>query len=219
MTPQEERPSKILCVGRNYAAHAAELGSDVPKEPLIFLKIPSSVIGDGDPIVIPPWAGRIEHEGEIAVVIGRRARNVSPGDAWAHVAGIMPLNDVTARELQRRDGQWARAKGFDTFCPVGDPVPPKGRDPSSLEVITRVNGEVRQHGFASDMAFPIAYLISWCSTFATLEEGDVLTTGTPEGVGPLIPGDVVEVEIPGVGMVRNPVVGGTDAGPEPRSGA
>lgn len=219
MTPPEERPSKILCVGRNYAAHAAELGSDVPKEPLIFLKIPSSVIGDGDSIVVPPWAGRIEHEGEIAVVIGRRARSVSPDDAWAHVAGIMPLNDVTARELQRRDGQWARAKGFDTFCPVGDPVPPDGRDPGSLEVITRVNGEVRQHGFASDMAFPIAYVISWCSTFTTLEEGDVLATGTPEGVGPLIPGDVVEVEIPGVGMLRNPVVGGTDPGPEPSSRA
>jgi 2-keto-4-pentenoate hydratase/2-oxohepta-3-ene-1,7-dioic acid hydratase in catechol pathway len=213
------RPSKILCVGRNYAAHAAELGNEVPKEPLIFLKATSAVIGDGDPIVIPSWAGRIEHEGEIGIVIGRRARNVSTKDAWKHVASIVPLNDVTARELQKKDGQWARAKGFDSFCPIGTPASAEGRDPRTLEVITRVNGQVRQHGHASDMTFSIPYVVAYCSTFATLEEGDVLATGTPEGVGPLVPGDVVEVEIPGVGLVRNPVVAGNDPGPEPRPNA
>jgi len=213
------RPSKILCVGRNYAAHAAELGNEVPKEPLIFLKAPSSVVGDGDPIVVPAWAGRVEHEGEIGIVIGRRARNVSAADAWKYVAEIVPLNDVTARELQKKDGQWSRAKGFDSFCPIGGGVSASGRDPRTLEVITRVNGQVRQHGHASDMAFPIPYVIAYCSTFATLEEGDVLATGTPEGVGPLVPGDVVEVEIPGVGRVSNPVIAGNDSGPEPRPSA
>ena len=209
------RPSKILCVGKNYAAHARELGSEVPPEPLVFLKPPSSVIGDGEAIVIPSWAGRVDYEGEIAVVIGRPGRRVSPADAWKHVGGIVPLNDVTARELQRKDGQWARAKGFDTFCPVGTPVPPGTGDPLRLEVITRVNGQVRQQGRASDMAFPISYLIAYCSAFTTLEEGDLIATGTPEGVGPLSPGDVVEVEIPGVGGVQNPVVAGTEE-PLPR---
>ena len=209
------RPSKILCVGRNYAAHAKELGSEVPSEPLVFLKPPSSVIGDGEAIVIPSWAGRVDYEGEIAVVIGRPGRCVSPGDAWKHVGGIVPLNDVTARELQRKDGQWARAKGFDTFCPVGTPVPLGKGDSLRLEVITRVNGQVRQQGRVSDMAFPIPYLIAYCSAFTLLEEGDVIATGTPEGVGPLSPGDVVEVEIPVVGTVRNPVVAGTEA-PLPR---
>jgi 2-keto-4-pentenoate hydratase/2-oxohepta-3-ene-1,7-dioic acid hydratase in catechol pathway len=213
------RPSKILCVGRNYAAHAAELGNEVPKEPLIFLKPPTAVIGDGDAIVVPGWAGRVEHEGEIGIVIGRRAKAISARDAWTHVASIVPLNDVTARELQKKDGQWSRAKGFDTFCPIGTPVPAGGRDPRSLEVITRVNGEVRQHGRASDMTFPIPYVIAWCSTFTTLEEGDVIATGTPAGVGPLQPGDVVEVEIPGIGLVRNPVIAGNDPGPEPRPSA
>lgn len=208
------RPSKILCVGRNYAAHAKELGNELPPEPLVFLKPASSLIGSGEEIVLPPWAGRIEYEGEIAVVIGKPARNVAPADAWKHVAGLLPLNDVTARELQKKDGQWVRAKGFDTFCAVGTPVSPSGKDVKSLEVITRVNGQVKQHGRASDMAFPIAYVIAWCSSFSTLEEGDVITTGTPEGVGPLTPGDVVEVEIPGVGMVSNPVVRGVD-GPPP----
>ncbi len=207
------RPSKILCVGRNYAAHARELGNELPPEPLVFFKPPSSLIGDGDEIVIPSWAGRIEYEGEIAVVIGRAARSVSSADAWKHVSGIVPLNDVTARELQRKDGQWARAKGFDTFCAVGTPVPLGDRDPNTIEVITRVNGQVKQHGKASDMAFPIAYVIAWCSSFATLEEGDIITTGTPEGVGPLVPGDEVEVEVPGVGIVRNPVVRGVEAPP------
>jgi 2-keto-4-pentenoate hydratase/2-oxohepta-3-ene-1,7-dioic acid hydratase in catechol pathway len=211
--PLAKRPSKILCVGRNYAAHAKELGNELPPEPLVFLKPASSLIDSGEEIVLPTWAGRIEYEGEIAVVIGRPARNVAPAEAWKHVSGIVPLNDVTARELQKKDGQWARAKGFDTFCAVGTPVPAQGIDPASLQVITRVNGTVRQQGKASDMAFPISYLIAWCSSFATLEEGDLITTGTPEGVGPLTPGDVVEVEIPGVGILSNPVVRGVDAPP------
>ena len=211
-----KRPSKILCVGRNYAAHAKELGNELPAEPLIFLKPASSIIGNGDQIVIPPWAGRIEYEGEIAVVIGKPARSVSPADAWKHVSHLVPLNDVTARELQKKDGQWARAKGFDTFCAIGTPVAVDGKDPTKLEVITRVNGQVKQHGKASDMAFPIPYVIAWCSTFSTLEEGDIITTGTPEGVGPLAPGDVVEVEVPGVGVLSNPVVRGVDPPPPPR---
>jgi 2-keto-4-pentenoate hydratase/2-oxohepta-3-ene-1,7-dioic acid hydratase in catechol pathway len=207
------RPAKILCVGRNYAAHARELGNELPAEPLVFLKPSSSLIESGAEIVIPPWAGKIEYEGEIAVVIGRPGRSIAAADAWKHVGGILPLNDVTARDLQKKDGQWARAKGFDTFCAVGTPVSPNGRDPRTLEVITRLNGKVRQHGKASDMAFSIPYVIAWCSSFATLEEGDLITTGTPEGVGPLTPGDVVEVEVPGVGIVRNPVVRGVDAPP------
>ena len=214
--PLARRPSKILCVGRNYAAHAAELGSEVPSEPLVFLKPSSAVIGEGDPIVVPGWAGRIEHEGEIGIVIGRPARNTTVGDAWTHVAGIVPLNDVTARELQRRDGQWSRAKGFDSFCPIGTPAALSGKDPQALEVITRVNGAVRQHGYARDMAFPISYLIAYCSSFTTLEEGDVLATGTPEGVGPLVPGDVVEVEIPGIGCLMNRVIADNAPGPESR---
>jgi 2-keto-4-pentenoate hydratase/2-oxohepta-3-ene-1,7-dioic acid hydratase in catechol pathway len=214
--PLAKRPSKILCVGRNYAAHAKELGNEMPAEPLVFLKPASSIVGNGDQIVIPPWAGRIEYEGEIAVVIGKPARSVSPAEAWKHVSHLVPLNDVTARELQKKDGQWARAKGFDTFCAIGEPVPVAGKDPTKLEVITRVNGQVKQHGKSSDMAFPIAYVIAWCSAFSTLEEGDIITTGTPEGVGPLTPGDVVEVEVPGVGVLSNPVVRGVDSAPPPR---
>jgi 2-keto-4-pentenoate hydratase/2-oxohepta-3-ene-1,7-dioic acid hydratase in catechol pathway len=214
--PLVRHPSKILCVGRNYAAHAKELGNEVPAEPLVFLKPASSLIDSGQEIVLPTWAGRIEYEGEIAVVIGRPARNVSPADAWKHVSGIVPLNDVTARELQKKDGQWARAKGFDTFCPVGTPVATSGKDLQNLEVLTRVHGRVKQHGKVSDMAVPIPYLIAWCSSFSTLEEGDIIATGTPEGVGPLSEGDVVEVEIPGIGVLSNPVVRGADSPPPPR---
>ena len=199
------QPTTIVCVGRNYVAHARELGTEVPEKPLLFFKPPSAVIGDGQPIVLPSASERVEHEGEIAVIIGRRARNVSEAEALAVVGGVAPLNDVTARDLQRTDGQWARAKGFDTFCPIGPamPLPPDWRE---LEVICRVNDEVRQHGRASEMAFGIPYLIAYVSRIMTLEPGDVLATGTPEGVGPLRPGDVVEVELVGGGRVRNPVV-------------
>jgi 2-keto-4-pentenoate hydratase/2-oxohepta-3-ene-1,7-dioic acid hydratase in catechol pathway len=200
------RPSKIVCVGRNYLEHAKELGNEVPERPLIFLKPPSSLVADGEAIVLPAASERVEHEGEIAVVIGERARNVAAADAMRYVAGYAALNDVTARDLQRSDDQWTRAKGFDTFCPLGRITPvAEVPDPSALEVICRVNGEVRQRGRAADMAFPIPALIEYVTAIMTLEPGDVLATGTPAGVGPLRPGDVVEVEIPGVGSIRNPV--------------
>lgn len=199
------RPSKIVCVGRNYVEHAKELGNTVPERPLIFLKPPSSLIADGEPIVLPADSSRVEHEGEIAVVIGRRARNVAAADAYDYVAGYAALNDVTARDLQRSDEQWTRAKGFDTFCPLGSMKPAVGIDPEKLEVICRVNGEVRQRGRAEEMAFPIPVLIEYITRVMTLEPGDVIATGTPLGISPLKPGDVVEVEVPGVGTIRNPV--------------
>jgi 2-keto-4-pentenoate hydratase/2-oxohepta-3-ene-1,7-dioic acid hydratase in catechol pathway len=200
------RPSKIVCVGRNYLEHARELGNEVPERPLIFFKPPSSLVADGEAIVLPPESERVEYEGEIAVVIGRRARKVSAADAWDYVAGIAPLNDVTARDLQKTDGQWTRAKGFDTFCPLGTMVPlGQIADRDALEVICRVNGEVRQRGRVGDMAFDIPTLIEYISGVMTLEPGDVIATGTPAGVAPLQPGDVVEVEIPGVGILKNPV--------------
>jgi 2-keto-4-pentenoate hydratase/2-oxohepta-3-ene-1,7-dioic acid hydratase in catechol pathway len=200
---QRQKPTKIVCVGRNYAAHARELGNDVPERPLLFLKPPSSLVGDGDPIELPPDSVRVEHEAEIGVVIGSRCRHVAEADALHHVAGYLPLNDVTARDLQKLDVQFTRGKGFDTFCPVGVMVP--HHDWRDLEVICRVNGTVRQHGHATDMVFGVPSLISAISRIMTLEPGDIIATGTPEGVGPLLPGDVVEVEIPGLGAVRNPV--------------
>ncbi len=199
-------PTKIVCVGRNYVAHAKELGNPMPERPIIFLKPPSSIIGDGDAIVLPPDSKRVEHEGEIAVVIGRRARNVPADRAFDYVGGYAPLNDVTARDLQKLDEQWTRAKGFDTFCPVGSIIPADAIDHSALQVITRVNGEVRQHGYVDQMAFPIPILIESITRVMTLEPGDLIATGTPSGVGPLQRGDVVEVEVPGVGILSNPVM-------------
>lgn len=196
-------PGKIVCVGRNYAAHARELGNDVPERPLLFLKPPSSVIGDGDTILLPPDSQRVEHEAEIAVIIGQRCHGVAEADALRYVAGFAPLNDVTARDLQKADVQFTRAKGYDTFCPIG-PIA-EGRDWRDLEVIGRVNGTVRQHGRASDMVFGVPAIIAYVTRIMTLEPGDVIATGTPEGVGPLEPGDVVEVQIPGIGSVRNHV--------------
>jgi 2-keto-4-pentenoate hydratase/2-oxohepta-3-ene-1,7-dioic acid hydratase in catechol pathway len=209
-------PSKVVCVGRNYVEHAAELGNVVPDRPLLFLKPPSSVIGDGDPIVLPPQSGRVEHEGEIGVVIGRRCVRVREADAMAYVAGYCALNDVTARDLQRLDDQWTRAKGFDTFCPMGRVAPAESLDWHELEVRCRVDGELRQHGHARDMAFGIPFLVSYISAIMTLEAGDVIATGTPAGVGPLPAGCEVEVEIPGLSRVRNPV---RSAEPEPGSPA
>jgi 2-keto-4-pentenoate hydratase/2-oxohepta-3-ene-1,7-dioic acid hydratase in catechol pathway len=199
------RPSKIVCIGRNYVEHARELGNEMPERPLLFLKPPSSLIASGDTILLPAASGQVEHEAEIAVVIGKRAVDVSAGRALEYVAGYAPLNDVTARDLQRADGQWTRGKGFDTFCPVGDAAPAEGIDPQTLEVICRVNGEIRQHGRAADMAFPIPTLIEYISAVMTLEPGDLIATGTPAGVGRLVQGDVVEVEVPGFGSLRNPV--------------
>lgn len=199
------RPSKIVCVGRNYAAHARELGNEIPERPLLFFKPPSAIIADGAPIVLPRASQRVEHEAEIALVIGRRARRVKAADALGLVAGITVANDVTARDLQKTDGQWARAKGFDTFCPLGTTVT-AGYDLATLEIIGRVNGTVRQHGRIADLIFPLPVLLEYITGIMTLEPGDVILTGTPEGVGPLAPGDVVEVEIPGVATIRNPVI-------------
>jgi 2-keto-4-pentenoate hydratase/2-oxohepta-3-ene-1,7-dioic acid hydratase in catechol pathway len=200
----ETRPGKIVCVGRNYVEHARELGNDMPTEPLLFLKPPSSVIGDGAPVELPAASERVEFEGEIGVVIGARLRDAGEDEARAAVRAIVALNDVTARDLQRRDPQWTRAKGFDTFCPIGvpsDAVPSL----DDLTVVTRVNGEERQRGSSRDMAFPIAMLLSYISRIMTLEPGDVVATGTPAGVGPLADGDVVEVEVVGLSRVSNPV--------------
>jgi len=197
-------PSKIVCFGRNYREHAKELGNDVPKEPLIFLKPPSSVVRDGEPIVLTPQSKRVEHEGEIGIVIQKSLRHASAKEAGAAIGGIVALNDVTARDLQRTDSQWTRAKGFDTFCPLGEPGNPPN-DLATLTVVTRVNGEERQRGSASEMVFSIPDLLSYISEIMTLEPGDVVATGTPAGVGTLAPGDVVEVEVLGVSRVRNPV--------------
>jgi 2-keto-4-pentenoate hydratase/2-oxohepta-3-ene-1,7-dioic acid hydratase in catechol pathway len=196
-------PTKIVCVGRNYAAHARELGNDVPERPLLFLKPPSSLIGSGEAIVLPPDSQRVEHEAEIGVLIGRRSRNVSEAEAEVRIAGFLPLNDVTARDLQKLDVQFTRAKGFDTFCPVGEAVPHGAW--RELEIVCRVNGEQRQHGRAADMIFGVPQLIAYISRIMTLEAGDIVATGTPEGVGPLHAGDVVEIEIPGLGRISNPV--------------
>lgn len=199
------KPSKIVCVGRNYAAHARELGNDVPERPLLFLKPPSALLASGERICLPPDSERVEHEGEIAIVIGQRVRHVPEAEALACVAGYAPLNDVTARDLQKLDVQFTRAKGFDTFCPVGAMGAAPGGDWRELEVRCRVNGEERQHGFAHQMVFGIPALIAYVSRIMTLEPGDLIATGTPEGVGPLRPGDVVEVAITGIGSVTNPV--------------
>jgi 2-keto-4-pentenoate hydratase/2-oxohepta-3-ene-1,7-dioic acid hydratase in catechol pathway len=187
-------PTKILCIGRNYAAHAKELGSDVPAEPLVFLKPPSSLLGPDEEIRLPPASARVEHEAELGVVIGRRARHVPRERALEHVFGYVCVCDVTARDLQRKDGQWTRAKGFDTFCPVGPSVE-TDFDPATARVVCRVNGEVRQDGSTSQMIFDVPSLVVYASRVMTLEPGDLLVTGTPEGVGPLVAGDVLEVEI------------------------
>jgi 2-keto-4-pentenoate hydratase/2-oxohepta-3-ene-1,7-dioic acid hydratase in catechol pathway len=199
-------PSKIVCVGRNYAAHARELGNEVPKQPMLFFKPPSSLIGPGEAIVLPAASQQVEYEAEIGVVIGKRARNVREREAMAYVRGFTCANDVSARDLQKTDGQWGRAKGFDTFCAVG-PVVAEGLDWGALEVIGRLNGEERQRGRTSEMVFSIPVLIEYISRVMTLEPGDLILTGTPEGVGRMQAGDVVEVEIPGVGTLHNPVTG------------
>lgn len=201
-------PSKIVCVGRNYAAHARELGNEPPERPLLFLKPPSAVVRSGEPLVLPAASGRVEHEAEIAVVLARRLTDAVEEEVASALAGVTCANDVTARDLQRTDGQWTRAKGFDTFCPLGSEVVPLEAPGAwrSLEVMGRVNGELRQHGRASDMVFGIPELVAAISGIMTLEPGDVILTGTPSGVGPLEAGDEVEVEIPGVGRLANPVI-------------
>lgn len=202
-------PSKIVCVGRNYAEHARELGNQVPSEPLLFLKAPSALITDGDPILIPKQSERVEHEGELAAVIGRQCSKLSPqDDPRNYIFGLLCLNDVTARDIQRRDVQFTRAKSFDTFCPVSFYIT-TGLDPAApRDVLTRVNGEVRQRGSTRQMVFPINFLIRYISHQMTLQPGDIIATGTPSGVSELKPGDRVEVDIEGLGCLQNPVISG-----------
>jgi 2-keto-4-pentenoate hydratase/2-oxohepta-3-ene-1,7-dioic acid hydratase in catechol pathway len=198
-------PGKIVCVGRNYAAHAAELGNEVPKEPLIFLKPPSAIIGPGESIVLTPQSQRVEHEAELALVVGRRCSHLKDSDdALSYLLGYSCLNDVTARDLQKSDVQFTRAKGFDTFCPVGPHIETQ-LDPADVLVEAHVNGALRQSGRTSLMAYPVAFLVRWISRVMTLFPGDLIATGTPAGVGPLVAGDVVEVSVSGVGVLRNPV--------------
>ncbi|MHB8499976.1 MAG: fumarylacetoacetate hydrolase family protein [Candidatus Acidiferrales bacterium] len=199
------KPGKIVCVGRNYAAHAAEFGNEVPKEPLIFLKPPSAIIAPGEPIVLTPQSQRVEHEGELALVVGRRCSHLKDSDdPLGYLLGYSCLNDVTARDLQKSDVQFTRAKGFDTFCPVGPHIETQ-LDPTDVLVEARVNGVLRQSGRTSLMVYPVAFLVRWISHVMTLYPGDVIATGTPAGVGPLVAGDVVEVSVDGVGVLRNPV--------------
>lgn len=200
-----DRPGKIVCVGRNYREHAKELGNAVPTQPLLFLKPSTSIIRTGEAIVSPALSTKVEHEGEIGVVIGKAIRRASEAEALAAVRGIVALNDVTARDLQKSDPQWTRGKGFDTFCPIG-PEWVGTPDFSALEVVCRVNGVVRQRGVGSEMVFSVPMLLAYISQVMTLEPGDVVATGTPAGVGPLVPGDTVEVEVVGLSTVSNPVV-------------
>jgi len=203
------RPGKIVCIGLNYRAHIAESlsvspGAAPPSEPLLFLKPPSAVLDPEAAIRYPSGVTRLDPEAELAVVIGRRARRVSRQDALAHVAGLTAFNDVSARNLQKQDGQWTRAKGFDTFAPLG-PWITVGLSPGRLDVVCRVNGETRQRGNTADLSFPVDLLVSFISHVMTLEPGDVIATGTPAGIAPIEIGDVVEVEVEGVGVLRNPV--------------
>jgi 2-keto-4-pentenoate hydratase/2-oxohepta-3-ene-1,7-dioic acid hydratase in catechol pathway len=198
------RPSKVVCVGRNYAAHARELGNEVPKQPLLFLKPPSSVIGPGEAIRCPPQSTDVQHEAELGVVMGRALSRAGAAEARQAIFGWTCVNDVTARDIQREEKQFTRAKGFDTFCPVG-PWVDTSLDPAELSVSCRVNGEERQRGSTADLIFDAAALLAFISNVMTLLPGDLVATGTPEGVGRLQPGDWVEVEVSGLGVLRNPV--------------
>lgn len=207
-TPWRATPRTIICVGRNYREHAAELGNEVPTEPLIFLKPVSSLIADGEAIRYPATLSHnVHYEGELAVIIGQTASHVAEADAMRYVRGYTCANDVTARDLQNSDKQWTRGKGFDTFCPIG-PVLVEQLDPTNLMITTRVNGVVKQQATTADLIFPIPRLISFITACMTLQPGDIILTGTPAGVGPVQPGDVIEVEIAGIGVLRNPVVAG-----------
>jgi 2-keto-4-pentenoate hydratase/2-oxohepta-3-ene-1,7-dioic acid hydratase in catechol pathway len=199
-------PSKILCIGRNYKEHATELGNEVPKEPLLFLKPPSSLLAPGGVIKMPAISKRVDYEGELAIVIGQRCSRLSPAeDPLAYIRGYTIVNDVTARDIQKSDGQWTRGKGWDTFCPVGpivsDEIDPLDGDP--VTVTTRLNGQVKQQGSTADLIFPIDFLLRYISASITLEPGDIIPTGTPAGVGPVQPGDTIEVEITNLGILKN----------------
>jgi 2-keto-4-pentenoate hydratase/2-oxohepta-3-ene-1,7-dioic acid hydratase in catechol pathway len=197
-------PSKVLCIGRNYVAHAQEQNAEVPEVPLLFLKPPTSVIGPGQTILLPPQSQQVEHEGELVVVIGQRGRWIPPEEAFEYILGYTVGNDITARDLQRRDNQWTRGKGFDTFCPLGPWIETEF-DPSDALITCHVNGGLRQMGSTRDMVFSVRHLIAYASSIMTLEPGDVLLTGTPAGIGPLQPGDIVEVTVEGLGTLTNPV--------------
>lgn len=199
-------PTKVVAVGRNYVDHAAERGGEVPDEPLIFLKPATSVIGPEASVVHPPISNDVQHEAELAAVVSRVARHVKAEDASAYLMGYTAANDVTARDLQMKDGQWARAKGFDTFCPLGPAIETELDPLEKLAVICRVNGEVRQAGFTSDMVFGVAEIFEYVTAVMTLLPGDVILTGTPAGISRVVPGDVMEVEIDGIGVLENQVV-------------
>lgn len=200
-------PTKVMCVGKNYEDHAAEFDGEVPEEPLIFMKPATSVIGTNANVVHPNLSKEVHHEAELAVVMSKPARNVKAEDASQYVFGYTAANDVTARDLQRKDGQWTRAKGFDTFCPLGPAIETELDPLERLAVICRVNGEVRQAGFTPDMVFGVAEIIEYITAFTTLLPGDVILTGTPSGVGKVEPGDLMEVEVDGIGVLANTVVG------------
>lgn len=202
LAPSE--PSKIVCVGRNYVEHARELGNEVPKVPLLFLKPPSSIISNGDTILLPQQSSQVEHEGELVVVIGKRGRHITAENARKHILGYTIGNDVTARDLQKSDNQWTRAKGFDTFCVFGPWIDTEF-DPADAILSCRVNGQMRQMASTRDIVFNVPTLIAYISSVMTLEPGDLIFTGTPAGVGELKPGDEVVVEIEGLGTLRNPV--------------
>lgn len=198
-------PRTVLCVGRNYRSHAEEFGNKVPDEPLLFLKPPAAVIGPGDDIVYPALSGRVDPEAELVLVIGRTARNVKVEDAWDVIGGYTCGNDVTARDIQKSDGQWTRGKGFDSFCPIG-PWVDTDYDPTDVNVSCTVDGERRQDGRTKDLIFPIPYLIEYITRFTTLQAGDVILSGTPEGVRPVVPGNAITVEVEGLGTLTNRVV-------------
>ena len=199
-------PSKIICVGRNYRAHAKELGHDVPTEPLLFFKPPSALLAHGREIVLPPESERVDYEGELGVIIGKRCRNLSENDsARSFIRGYTIVNDVTARDLQKKDSQWTRAKGFDTFCPCG-PIVTDELDPwAGVELTTRLNGEVKQQGNTREFIFPLDEILRYASRIMTLEPGDLIATGTPEGVSPMKSGDAVEVSVAGIGALKNKI--------------
>jgi 2-keto-4-pentenoate hydratase/2-oxohepta-3-ene-1,7-dioic acid hydratase in catechol pathway len=194
-------PSKIVCIGRNYAAHAKEMGAEAPAEPMLFLKPPSALLDPGGTVLCPPESAKVEHEAELTVVIGKRAKNVPKAQALSYVFGYTCACDVTARDVQRKDVQFTRGKGFDTFCPIG-PFIETELDPSAVRVQCRVSGQTRQDGNTRNMIFDVPTLVAYVSRMMTLEPGDVILTGTPEGVGPLAPGDVLEVEIDGIGVLK-----------------
>jgi 2-keto-4-pentenoate hydratase/2-oxohepta-3-ene-1,7-dioic acid hydratase in catechol pathway len=200
-------PTKVVCVGRNYVDHAAERNAEVPSEPIIFLKPSTSVIGPGQPIILPSEAATVHHEAELAIVVGKVSRRVKAEDAAAHIMGYTAANDVSARDLQAKDGQWTRAKGFDSFCPLG-PALETELDPVGLSITCAVNGEIKQDGNTEDMVFGVAEIFEFVTRVMTMLPGDVILTGTPGGVGPIIPGDFVEVAIERIGSLTNPVAAG-----------